>query len=208
MTVVAMMLPYTTQGVQKCPCCGVYPGNSNWRTGSGSNGTWETWIGRRGDVARAQFYADVRYEGGSHGVTRFDEPDLILTDDQALITVTDGPVAYMGILSVLIEWHEQDPVDDVERDRNDVVFNFQGNRNPCIDHPEWGACLLLDECDFCPDASCPADLDCNGDVDAADLAKLLSSWGPCVGCPADFEGNGVVEAADLAELLANWGSCL
>lgn len=33
---------------------GVYPGNSNWRTGQGSNGTWETWIGRRGDVARAQ----------------------------------------------------------------------------------------------------------------------------------------------------------
>ena len=51
---------------------GVYPGNSNWRTGSGSTGTWETWIGRRGDVARAMFYFDVRYEGGTHGETGHD----------------------------------------------------------------------------------------------------------------------------------------
>ncbi len=32
---------------------GEYPGNSNWRTGSHATGTWETWIGRHGDVARA-----------------------------------------------------------------------------------------------------------------------------------------------------------
>lgn len=43
---------------------GVYPGNSNWTTGSFTAGTWETWGGRRGDVARAILYMDVRYEGG------------------------------------------------------------------------------------------------------------------------------------------------
>ncbi|MCZ6653220.1 MAG: endonuclease, partial [Planctomycetota bacterium] len=143
---------------------GEYPGNSNWRTGSGSGGTWETWIGRRGDVARALFYADVRYEGGAP------EPDLILTDDTSLIAASNTgdnePIAYMGILTVLLQWHVEDPVDDVERDRTDVVFSFQNNRNPFIDHPEWVVCLFIDECD----AGCPQDLDGDGLVEAFDLA--------------------------------------
>ena len=182
---------------------GEYPGNSNWRTGQGPSGTWETWIGRRGDVARAMFYMDVRYEGGTHGNTGASEPDLILTDDADLIVVTNGPIAYMGILSVLLEWHEQDPVDDVERNRNDVVFSFQQNRNPFIDNPEWVACLFLNECD----AECPQDLDGDGQVEAFDLAILLGSWGPCNDCPADFDGDGDVNAADLAQLLGAWGLC-
>jgi endonuclease I len=128
---------------------GTYPGNSNWRTGSGSTGTWETWTGRRGDVARALFYMDVRYEGGTHGVTGAAEPDLILTDTESLITTSGGvnaSVAYMGMLSALLAWNEADPVDDLERNRNDVVYSFQGNRNPFIDHPEWARCALAGDC--------------------------------------------------------------
>jgi len=124
---------------------GIYPGNSNWTSGENTSGTWETWYGRRGDIARAQFYLDVRYEGGFHGVTGSPEPDLILTDDEALIAASatgdNEPVAYMGIASVLYQWHIEDPVDDVERARNDVVYSYQGNRNPFIDHPEWVAKL-------------------------------------------------------------------
>lgn len=128
---------------------GTYPGNSNWRTGSGSTGSWETWIGRRGDVARALFYLDIRYEGGVHGGTGAPEPDLILTDNGSLIQTSGGvnaSIAYMGILSTLLAWHVEDPVDDVERNRNEVVFTYQENRNPFIDHPEWVACLFLNEC--------------------------------------------------------------
>ncbi len=125
---------------------GVYPGNSNWYGGSdGAYGTWETWIGRRGDIARAQFYMDVRYDGSAHGGSGAAEPDLILTDDRALIaasaTGNNESVAYMGLVSVLYQWHLDDPVDDVERVRNDVVYSYQGNRNPFIDHPEWVAVL-------------------------------------------------------------------
>jgi endonuclease I len=95
---------------------------------------WETWIGRRGDVARAQFYADVRYSGDLSN-----EPDLILTDDPSLIVVfsSNAAVAHMGILETLIQWHNEDPVDDRERNRNDVVYSYQNNRNPFIDHPEF-----------------------------------------------------------------------
>jgi endonuclease I len=128
---------------------GTYPGNSNWRSGSGPAGIWETWIGRRGDVARALFYLDVRYEGGSHGVTGAAEPDLILTDDLSHIATSGGQnaaVAYMGELSTLLAWNAQDPVDELERRRNDVVDSFQQNRNPFIDHPEWAACLFQGLC--------------------------------------------------------------
>ena len=129
---------------------GIYPGNSNWALGSGSGGAWEVWHDRRGDVARALFYLDVRYEGGTHGTTGANEPDLILTDSQALIagssTGQNESVAYMGYLATLLQWHEQDPPDAKEIARNAVVQSFQGNRNPFIDHPEWVACLYGNDC--------------------------------------------------------------
>jgi len=100
---------------------------------------WETWIGRRGDVARAQFYADVRYAGDVSN-----EPDLILTDNASLIVVVseNAAVAHMGILQTLIQWHYEDPVDDRERNRNDQVYLYQNNRNPFIDHPEFVAYIF------------------------------------------------------------------
>ncbi|MCP3961439.1 MAG: DNRLRE domain-containing protein [bacterium] len=129
---------------------GVYPGNSNWTTGSFAQGTWETWDGRKGDVARAILYMDIRYEGGNHGGTGSAEPDLIVTDSEALIdsgnTGNNESVAYMGMLSVLLQWHAQDPVDSYEIWRNEVVYSFQGNRNPFIDHPEWAECLHNNLC--------------------------------------------------------------
>ncbi|MEM7354913.1 MAG: endonuclease, partial [Acidobacteriota bacterium] len=140
---------------------GVYPGNSNWTTGSFTQGTWETWDGRKGDVARAMFYMDLRYDGGVHGVTGFAEPDLILTDNESLIdsgnTGSNESVAYMGMLSVLLQWHAQDPPDSREQWRNEVVFSFQGNRNPFIDHPEWAECLFSGVCGGGGDPTPPAD---------------------------------------------------
>lgn len=58
---------------------------------------------------------------------------------------------------------------------------------------------------------CPTDLNCDGEVNGADLAILLSAWGPCPSsgsCPADFNANGSVDGADLATLLATWGPCV
>ncbi len=54
---------------------------------------------------------------------------------------------------------------------------------------------------------CPADLDGNGIVGAADLAMLLGAWGPNPGNPADFDGDDIVAAFDLAVLLGAWGPC-
>jgi endonuclease I len=128
--------------------CSNYPAD-NYNGQSGNNraknatpvGIWETWEGRRGDVARAMFYMDVRYEGDGS------EPDLRLTDDPNLIvqyqTGNNEPIAYMGLLEVLLEWHLEDPVDDKERNHNDKVYLYQHNRNPFVDHPEWVSGVYL-----------------------------------------------------------------
>jgi endonuclease I len=119
-------------------------GQNNYRCGN----YWQVWDKLKGNVARAVLYMDIRYEGGTHGVTGVAEPNLILTDNASLITQSTGnaSVAYMGLLSVLLQWHAADPVDDRERLRNETIFNYQGNRNPFVDHPEWVACLFQNVC--------------------------------------------------------------
>ncbi len=129
---------------------GVYPGNSNWvQSPDGNTGTYEVWGHRKGDMARAILYMDVRYEGGSHANGQ-PEPDLIVTNNRSQIQITaSGLVAaqgYMGILDTLLQWHFADPPDEGEILRNSLVQNFQGNRNPFIDHPEWAACLWQNNC--------------------------------------------------------------
>ncbi len=118
---------------------GVYPGNSNWF----NSNAFETWSKRQGDIARALMYMAIRYEGGSHTVTGQNEPDLELTDNAALIVSSSNSPAYMGLLTDLLLWHQADPPDAAELIRNEVIFNFQGNRNPFIDHPEWGTEALF-----------------------------------------------------------------
>lgn len=81
----------------------------------------------KGDVARMVFYMAVRYEGGDGFA------DLEVNDQ-----VGNGSVPAMGKLSVLKQWHEEDPPDAFERNRNEVIYNdIQHNRNPFVDHPEW-----------------------------------------------------------------------
>lgn len=46
-------------------------------------------------------------------------------------------------VELLLRWHRQDPVSQKERDRNNAVYEIQGNRNPFIDYPQlahfvWG----------------------------------------------------------------------
>lgn len=55
-----------------------------------------------------------------------------------------------------------------------------------------------------PSTPCPADLNADGTVDAADLAAMLGAWGAAAG---DVNGDGTTDAADLAALLGAWGAC-
>lgn len=123
---------------------GVYPGNSNWvQSPDGNAGSFQVWGKRKGDMARAILYMAIRYEGGKDPNTGQSEPDLELTDDRSKIVITSASPAYMGLLSTLLAWHGADPPDAAERDRNEVIYSFQGNRNPFIDHPEWATSALF-----------------------------------------------------------------
>jgi len=52
--------------------------------------------------------------------------------------VNTTPTVYqMAMLDVLLQWNLDDPVDDFERNRNEVIFTYQHNRNPFIDYPEF-----------------------------------------------------------------------
>ena len=73
---------------------------------------------------------DVRYSGNHE-----DEPDLVLTNDLSLVQLYNP---YFGRLSTLLKWHFNDPVDDSEITRNDLIhLKYQHNRNPFVDYPDW-----------------------------------------------------------------------
>jgi len=77
----------------------------------------------KGDFARTFFYVTVRYH----------------TEDAAWSgsAMTDGADILPWAVSLLLGWHEADPVDRKELERNGTVYAMQGNRNPFIDRPEF-----------------------------------------------------------------------
>jgi len=96
-------------------------GPSEYDGPSGNSGSF------KGDLARSVLYIAVRYNG---------------------IEVVNGyptssPVGQLGDLATLLDWHRNDPPDDFEMNRNNVIYNWQYNRNPFIDQPDlveyiWG----------------------------------------------------------------------
>ncbi len=74
----------------------------------------------KGVVARATLYFLLRYPGQIGDSGRELQRDRV---------------------KLLLGWHDACPPDDYERHRNMAIFEQQGNRNPLIDHPEWGSAV-------------------------------------------------------------------
>lgn len=97
----------------------------------------------KGDIARMLFYMMIRY--GEYSTETFQTyidgnetsvaPGLLLVDEDTTDISTGN--GRLGKLSTLLKWHYQDPVSDREIYRNNVIYQFQSNRNPFIDHPEY-----------------------------------------------------------------------
>ena len=79
----------------------------------------------KGDIARMLFYFATRYE------------DQVASWSHDMLNGTTDQVFSDWFLDVLLQWHTNDPVSQKEIDRNEAVYDYQGNRNPFIDHPEW-----------------------------------------------------------------------
>ena len=82
--------------------------------------------GFKGDVARSVLFLALRYN-----------------DLQVVNGFPEGTVGQFGDLATILDWHRNDPPDDFEMNRNNVVYTWQLNRNPLIDYPElvehiWG----------------------------------------------------------------------
>lgn len=107
----------------------VFYANEPWQSYRGNDGyghtVWEPAPQSKGNVARALMYFTVRYNDG----------------------LIQGGV---NMLATLMQWHAQDPVDASELARNQAVYQYQNNRNPFVDHPEfvnriWGPVDNTDE---------------------------------------------------------------
>ena len=108
---------------------GCYTSSTEW--------VWKPNENVKGDVARMIFYMATRYEGEDL------EPDLQIIDYLPPNNNTSDPIH--AKLSDLLVWHMQDPVDDWERNRNDIIYyDYQNNRNPFIDHPEFAELIWGD----------------------------------------------------------------
>jgi endonuclease I len=82
---------------------------SKYGTAKGSHeDIFEPPTAHKGNVARALFYFSIRYR----------------------LHIDPQEEAFLK------KWHQQDPVDSDELDRNEQIYKIQGNRNPFIDHPE------------------------------------------------------------------------
>lgn len=106
---------------------------------SSSSWVWEPREAVKGDVARMMFYMVTRYEGGGNEVD-LELIDSIPDDNNTLLPIH-------AKLSTLLSWHFNDPVDSTEQHRNEIVFQYQQNRNPFIDHPDFVALIWGDTCE-------------------------------------------------------------
>ncbi|PKG42339.1 endonuclease [Psychroflexus sp. MES1-P1E] len=101
----------------------------------------------KGDIARAVLYFAIRYEDEFNSSWRTNE------------VLADNPQEFFvdWYLELLLSWHLNDPVGEREIDRNNNGYQFQSNRNPLIDRPEFALMIWGDFTDNEP-PSAPSDL--------------------------------------------------
>ncbi|MBR4147733.1 MAG: endonuclease [Bacteroidales bacterium] len=78
----------------------------------------------KGDLARALMYMSVRYYGEDSNWKSSD--------------MTDKSEIKPWAMAMLLRWNKQDPVSQKEIDRNNAIYkDYQHNRNPFVDYPEY-----------------------------------------------------------------------
>ena len=107
--------------------------NRKFAAGSGNSGItaaghWYPGDEWKGDVARMMMYMHIRY-GNQTPASGVGIGNPVANDS--------------GMIDLFLQWNAEDPVSDLEKQRNPVLESVQGNRNPFIDNPAlatqiWG----------------------------------------------------------------------
>jgi endonuclease I len=72
------------------------------------------------------FYSATRYEG--------------------IDSETDLEFNTIGNICTFLQWNIQDPVSETEINRNNLVFQYQNNRNPFIDDATFADKIWAEKC--------------------------------------------------------------
>ncbi len=91
-------------------------------SGATSQGHWYPGDEWKGDVARMMMYMYLRY--GNRCLPKN-------------VGVGTTAASDSNMLQVFLEWNAEDPVSQLELQRNPLLENIQGNRNPFIDNPAF-----------------------------------------------------------------------
>lgn len=98
--------------------------------GGGARYVFEPADEYKGDFARTYFYMVTCYQSFTWKYTY-------------MVGQNTYPTLNTWSQELLLKWHREDPVSQKEKDRNEVIYQIQANRNPFIDFPElaeyiWG----------------------------------------------------------------------
>ena len=118
-----------------------YTGTTKIHGGFSNSSTFMPMPNVKGDIARIIMYVYLHYNntsnvggskeaGATHGTLKFTQ----------IITASNEDAAK----KLLLEWNKADPVDDIERARNDAVYGIQKNRNPFIDNESYADAIWGD----------------------------------------------------------------
>lgn len=116
--------------------------NGCTKVGKGSAGSktanlWEPADEWKGDFARSYFYMVTTYS------------DLTWTGEGlTMLEQDEWPTLQRWAYELFLKWNRQDPVDDIERQRNEAVYGIQGNRNPFVDFPNLAEYIWGDSVDY------------------------------------------------------------
>lgn len=105
-----------------------YTSNDGYKLGTGS-ATGSTTVFEpkdcyKGDIARIYFYFVTCYQDKLSGF-----------DTYAAFAKNTYPSISTTYLNIYLQWAKDDPVSQKEIDRNRIVYETQGNRNPFVDSP-------------------------------------------------------------------------
>ncbi len=103
-------------------------------------GVFEPLDNVKGDAARIVMYVYTHYNSaGNVGGTVNSKGSGTLKFNYVM-----APSSESDAIKLLLEWNRLDPVDEIERYRNEEVYKIQGNRNPFIDNSSYADAIWGD----------------------------------------------------------------